>query len=119
MKRGEADKIRLEHILASIAFILSNTREKTEDEFYRDEVLKYAVQKHIEIIGEAANYLSKELIMKYTDVDWRGIVGARNIYIHAYFNIAWTEVWEIVQRDIVPLELKIEMIVKEIEEGNQ
>lgn len=113
MKKGEADKVRLEHIISSADFILKHTQGKTENEFYQDDVLKYAVQKHIEIIGEAANFLSEDLHINYPEVDWKGIIGARNIYVHAYFNIIWTEVWEIVQNDIKPLKERIEVILIE------
>lgn len=56
MRKGEHDKERLQHILEGIDFILVHTKGKSEDDFYRDEILKYAILKQIEIIGEAANF---------------------------------------------------------------
>lgn len=67
------------------------------------------------MIGEAANFLSEELIDKHAEIDWKGIISARNFYVHAYFNIAWTEVWEIVQKDIKPLKDIVELILTELE----
>ncbi len=119
MKKGEADKTRLEHILASANFILEHTRGILEDEFYNNDLLKYSVQKHIEIIGEAANFLSVELQTKHSEVDWKGIIGARNFYIHAYFNIVWKEVWEIVQNDIEPLKEHVMTIIDDWKDENR
>lgn len=85
MRKGKHDKERLQHILEAIDFINENLKNVNEEEFYRDQVLKYALLKQIEIIGEAANYLSKILQEKYNNIEWNKIVSARNIYVHQYF----------------------------------
>ncbi|ANI90194.1 hypothetical protein A9P82_13395 [Arachidicoccus ginsenosidimutans] len=108
------DKERLEHILDSVNFILKYTQHKTEDDFYRDDLLKYAIQKHIEIIGEAANNLSNTIIEKYDKIEWRKMIDTRHLYIHHYNGIDWTVVWKIVQQNIPTLEPAIENILKEI-----
>jgi uncharacterized protein with HEPN domain len=114
MKKGEHDLDRLEHILESINFINSNTEGFTEDQFLRDELLKYACLKHIEIIGEAVNFLSDDLMKQHSEVEWAKIISSRNYYIHAYFNINWLIVWETIQKDIEPLRVKVEELIKEL-----
>ncbi len=42
MKKGEADRMRLEHILQAVYFILDKIKDITEGEFYRNDILKYA-----------------------------------------------------------------------------
>jgi len=114
MRKGEANKIRIKHILVSVDFILDHISSKTENEFYQNELLKYAVQKHLEIIGEAANFLSDSLKDKHQEVEWKTIISARNIYIHAYFNIDWVMIWEIVTDKLPSLKIKIENILEEL-----
>lgn len=59
MKKNKfSDKERFVHILASINFIIKFTSNLNEDEFLRDEVLKRAVVREFEVLGEAANYIS-------------------------------------------------------------
>lgn len=69
MKNRTNDRARLGHILKAVDFILKHTNNKTENEFYRDDLLKYAILKQIEIIGEAANYLSNDIIEKYEKIE--------------------------------------------------
>lgn len=110
MKKGEADKVRLDHILQAIDFIVDKTKNIIEDEFYRNDILKYALLKQIEIMGEAANFLSSEMQLKYNDIEWLKMISTRHYYVHAYFNINWVMVWETIQNDIIPLKNKIEKI---------
>jgi uncharacterized protein with HEPN domain len=107
------DKKRLEHILNSVNFVLKYTRNKSEDDFYRDDLLKYAIQKHIEIIGEAANNLSSGTMEKYKEIEWRNMINARHLYIHHYNGIDWTVVRSIVKHNIPKLKNEIENILKE------
>ncbi len=46
----------------------------SEDEFYRNELLKRAVVRELEVIGEAANYISDELKQRYSEIQWRQII---------------------------------------------
>jgi uncharacterized protein with HEPN domain len=50
------------------------------------------VQK-LTVIGEAAARLSDELKARHREVPWPRIVAFRNILVHAYFGIDWSEVW--------------------------
>jgi len=43
--------------------------------------------------GEAASHLSKSFCERHSEIDWRGIVGFRNIAIHPYFAVEWPIVW--------------------------
>jgi uncharacterized protein with HEPN domain len=54
MRKHEiSDLDRLYHIKEAIQFILSETEGITDDDFYRAEVLKRAVVRDLEVIGEA------------------------------------------------------------------
>jgi len=108
------DKTRLEHMLQAVRFILRHTAFMEEDEFYRSDVLKFAIIKQLEILGEAANFLSDELLERYRQVAWGKIVGARNIYVHEYFQISWLLVWEIIKDDIPELEKQLQEIINEL-----
>lgn len=61
MREVIRDSGRLEHILTAIGNVQSFLEGKTLDDLCRDKILFYAVVKNIEIIGEAANNLTKGL----------------------------------------------------------
>ena len=51
---------------------------------------QYAVLRGLEIIGEAAKNLSRELRAKYREVPWREIAGMKDKLIHEYFGVTWS-----------------------------
>lgn len=88
MKKSKfSDKERLTHILTSVDFIIKYTAGLNEDEFLRDEILKRAIVREFEVLGEAANYLSDEIQTKYNAIEWAKIVSLRNRLIHEYLEI--------------------------------
>lgn len=40
-------------------------------------------------------------------VDWKSIVGLRNVLVHDYLGVSATRVWEIVARDLPALKVSI------------
>jgi uncharacterized protein with HEPN domain len=65
-----------------------------EAEFLANDILQNAVLMKLIVIGEAAARLSDDLRTRHSEVQWKSIVGFRNIAVHAYFSIKWGIVWE-------------------------
>src|ERR1035441_5636165 len=61
--------------------------------FHESELIRSAVVQKLAIIGEAAAHVPDEVKDRFREIPWRRIVAFRNILIHAYFGIDWTEVW--------------------------
>lgn len=78
MKKRGNDVLRIKHIVDALEIILNSAKQITDYEFYQSDLHKYAVLKQIEIIGEASNYLSEELRNRYTEINWRELISARN-----------------------------------------
>ena len=51
-----------------------------------------------------------EKIQRYTEIEWRKIIGLRNRIVHDYFNIDVEIVWEIIQKDLPNLKSKLSLI---------
>jgi len=105
----------LQHILDSISRIETFTRKATKDKFLKDEMMHSAVIRQIEIIGEAVKNLPIEFIQKYPSVPWSAIAGTRDKLIHHYFGVDFDLLWDVViKKELSPLKLQIEKIMKEI-----
>jgi uncharacterized protein with HEPN domain len=57
------------------------------EEFANDEKTVYAVVRAIEIVGEAARKIPKDLQKTYSEIPWREIAGTRDKLIHDYFGV--------------------------------
>ena len=87
MKGKLGDKQRLLHILESIEEIEKYTAGSNLEVFLQNSMMKFASVKQIEIIGEAANYISEETKNKFSDIQWRQITGLRHVLVHEYFGV--------------------------------
>ena len=81
------DEQRLLHIKEAIQEIQNYTKDIDILEFKSNSMIRFASIKQIEVIGEAARYLTEETKSKFADVEWKEITGLRNILVHEYFGI--------------------------------
>ena len=107
------DKAYLKDMLDAISDIEVFIANVNEAEFYKNKEKKYAVVRALEIIGEAAKNLSKELRAKHKEIHWKEIVGMRDKLIHWYFGIKWELVWETVKNKIPELKNQLLKISEE------
>ena len=82
MKKSDGDKVRLLHILEAIQYIRSFVEGKIKDDIYNDPMLRFAIERQLEIIGEAAKHLSDHLKSTRPEIERRKIVAFRNFVAH-------------------------------------
>lgn len=88
-------------IRQAIAAIYSFTEEISFAEYEQNELIRSAVERKFEIIGEALNRLKREQPeLLETIRNYRKIVSFRNILIHAYDSIDNRIVWDVIQNDL-------------------
>jgi len=78
-------------------------------------MMRFACIKQMEIIGESCNHISEEIKSKFSNIEWSQIVGMRNVFIHEYFGVDSSLVWEIIKNDLPELKNKIAIVLKEVE----
>ncbi len=89
------------------------TSGMTKAQFMRNELVCHAVERCIEIIGEAARNVSEEFRQEHPQVEWKKIIAMRNLLIHAYGRVDYNLVWEVVEKDIAELEKQLSAAAKE------
>lgn len=70
-------------------------KNKTFEDFLMDDMLRAAVERNLEIIGEAARRVSEELKQEHPEIPWREIIAQRNVPIHEYDDIDYKEIWQV------------------------
>ncbi|MBI5026648.1 MAG: DUF86 domain-containing protein [Nitrospirae bacterium] len=102
----------LKHILDEADYIVKKSKGLDKNNFIKDETLKRAFVRSIEIIGEAVKRLPEDFRKKYSDTDWKAMAGTRDKLIHDYFGIDYDIVWDIVINEIPELRKQIKNILK-------
>ena len=64
-------------------------------------MLRNAVERNMEIIGEAENRVSEIFQKAHPEIPWRTIVGQRNILIHEYGEVKNERIW-VVAKERIP-----------------
>lgn len=111
MREPERDKERLLHMMEAIDTIISVPQTHQQTDLQTDKLFFWGVVKCIENIGEAANHITLELRSKHPEVEWRLIVGMRNIMVHGYYQASPADVWETLCNDIPILKQQIAAII--------
>ncbi len=99
----------LEDIRLAAEDVFQFTRGRTLHDYQHDPMLKAAVERKFEIMGEAICQLDEfrpdwvEQISEHPQ-----IIGFRNRLIHGYFNLNDASVWTVV-------EVKLAVLVREVE----
>ncbi len=73
------------------------------EESMADRRALYAVTRALEIISEAARRLPQSLRDRHTELPWRAIMGAGNVYRHDYDNVAEEFVWRTLHESVPTL----------------
>ena len=105
------DRDYLADILEAIERATGYAAGLTHEQFLADRRTQDAVVRNLEVIGEAAKNLSRELRARHPEVPWKVLVGVRDRMIHHCFGIDYETVWQIVQEDFPGLLSQIEGIL--------
>lgn len=75
-----------------------------------DQMLRFALLRALEIVGEAAAQVSEAARDAFPQLPWREIVGMRHRLIHAYFDVDLDRVWDTVTHSVPALIEQLEAI---------
>lgn len=106
------DSERLRDILEAIEAIQRHFTPK-RTVFETNELLRYFILKHIEILGEAVFRLSEETKTSHPEVPWERIAKTRHRLVHDYWEVDWEIVWRICTDYLEPLHSQVSAIIAE------
>ncbi|MCP1388021.1 DUF86 domain-containing protein [Corynebacterium sp. TA-R-1] len=63
-----------------------------------------AIERNLQVLGEAVSHLPVEMTSRYPEVPWTQIRGFRNILVHQYFSIDISVIRDVVENHLPQLE---------------
>jgi uncharacterized protein with HEPN domain len=98
--------------IESVIEEIENIKAKTKNNFsifQSDIILQRAIERDLEILGEAIKKMM-ELDLNLKTTAAKNIIGLRNIISHAYDSVEPKMIWGIIQNNIPLLSIEIENI---------
>ncbi len=106
--RPESRKL-LHDVLGSSEAVASFTRGKSFEDYKSDDLLRSAVERQLEIAGEALNQLQKQDPDTASRIPGiRKVIDFRNILAHGYAALDDRVVWDIVLTHVPPLRHRVD-----------
>ena len=96
------DEQRIQDIL-EVADQLSAMVDKGQDEYLSDFILQFAIERALQIIGEASSHLSAETRDKYPNTPWKDIIALRILITHIYHRIDHVIIWNVASESVPEL----------------
>jgi uncharacterized protein with HEPN domain len=98
-------------MLESARQVLQFTQGSSFADYLRNRMVQLAVERSIQIIGEAANRVSLEYRAAHPEIPWRRIIAQRNVLVHEYAEIEDRLVWDLIQDHLPELVKQLEALV--------
>ncbi len=102
MKRPDDDvllKDMADHARMAVAAVAGRIRSDLDN----NPILAAALERFIEVIGEAASKISEERRSRLPGVPWLEIIGMRNRLVHGYASVDHDILWDVVTSDLPAL----------------
>ncbi|MEJ2190471.1 MAG: DUF86 domain-containing protein [Acidobacteriota bacterium] len=98
--RPRSDTILLADMLDYGRRAVTAIEGRSRQELDADPVLVGALERFVEVIGEAANRLTEETRRLAPGVPWNEIIAMRNRLVHGYFAVDLDILWTVVHDDL-------------------
>jgi uncharacterized protein with HEPN domain len=105
------DHTYLADILTAAQKIERGTAGLSRAQFESDEYRVLAIERLLELIGEATKQLSAGFRAQHPEIPWRQMAGMRDLLIHAYHKIDSDEVWKAVSISVPTLIAAVEPLI--------
>jgi uncharacterized protein with HEPN domain len=98
--RPPEDDVLLRDMLDHGRFAVEAIADKERPDLDSDLILAAALERFIEVIGEAASKISQSTRANSPEIPWREIIGMRNRLVHGYAAVDHDIVWNVVSSDL-------------------
>jgi len=83
----------------------------SHEAFTKNKQLRYAVERQLLVIGEAANHVSLTFQDAHFEIPWAQIIAQRNVIAHDYGVILTDRVWRTATKSVPELLVALEKLL--------
>ncbi len=106
------DRWRICHMVDAAEQALTFVQGRNKTDLNDDPMLRMALTRAVEIVGEAATQVSQAGRAEFPAVPWPQIIGMRNRLVHAYFDINQNVLWDTVQLALPALLIQLRALLE-------
>lgn len=121
MRPEERDPAYLWDMIEAARAAVDYTENLTLDKFLAKDreraITRLAVERQLEILGEAARRVSSQFREAHPELPWREIVGLRNVISHEYDKVNYESIYRIVRNRLPVLIAMLELLVPPLPMG--
>jgi uncharacterized protein with HEPN domain len=121
MRPEERDPAYLWDMIEAARAAVDYTGNLTLDKFLAADreraIIRLAVERQLEILGEAARRVSLQFREAHPELPWREIVGLRNVISHEYDKVNYESIFRIVRNRLPVLIAMLEPLVPPLPMG--
>jgi uncharacterized protein with HEPN domain len=111
MRPDERDTAYLWDMLDAARSIREFTSGIEFKQYNQNRMLQLAVERAIEIIGEAARHVSESFKQAHPEIPWQSIIAQRNVLAHQYGEIEQERIWLVVKVHVTELIVSLEPLI--------
>jgi uncharacterized protein with HEPN domain len=105
-------------MLDAARFVLAETADLSLTDYEQNRLLRSAIERQFEIIGEAARRLAAHDAATASALsDLPRIIAFRNLLAHGYDVIDNAQVWEVIERSLPVLIIEVERLLQHDKNG--
>ena len=89
----------------------------TSEEFLTNPLTMDAVERRLEIIGEASKQVDYETRERYPEIPWSDMARLRDVISHKYNQVDRSRIWKIATKDVPDLKERLGPVIEVIGDG--
>jgi len=114
MKPLERDAAHLWDMLDAAKQAAEFSADVDLDQLLAEARTRYAIERALEIVGEAARRVSPATTARHPEIPWKGIIGFRNVLAHEYGEIDYRRLYTVIKEGVPALIVALETILESI-----
>jgi uncharacterized protein with HEPN domain len=115
MQPEERDPAYLWDMLEAARSVVEFTQDLTLEQFLEDRkdmtITRLAVERKLEVLGEAARRVSPGLKEEHPEIPWQQLVGLRNVISHEYHRVNYERIYGITREQALALITQLEPLI--------